>query len=543
MKVKRVTLSLWERVRFLSGSGEGINLPLILIALSAILFFFKLGSFSLYDAAETTYGEFIKQIRLTGDWVSMHYNGEVIFDKPPLYFWLAALMTYMFGFNEFAIRFWAALSGVLTVVATFYLGQAFHGRRVGFLSGIIAMTAFQFMIQSRIAELDILLTLLLTSAFLFFWQGYHTRKPHFYWLFYACLALATLVKGLIGVALPGTAIFLFLLLRKELHRIREMQVLPGAAIVLLIGSPWYIAEWARHGSEFTEFVLGFLFLSRFKGVVAGHPGPWYYYFFALLLGFAPWSHFLPYSFWRTIKERANPAALLSLCYIIPVFVVFSVAKTKLPNYMLPLYPFLAIMVAKLWHDFAEEHQEHLRRGMSTANLLLAAVAALLIIGFAMAATNYQGQYEEFLPRLLLLAGVLIAGSLTSIVAYFMRSYRISFAALPAMVFAIALILTTLILPGVDELKGAKPLGKELEQIIEPGQKIAAYQVGNRPSVVLHSPGPVQFLETKDELNFFLLKRRGYVFTTDQEYEKIRRSLVRGTAILSKKGDLLVIYKP
>ena len=86
-----------------------INVVIILILLSSALFFFKLGSFSLYDAAETTYGEFIKQMRLTGDWLTLRYNAEIIFDKPPLYYWLATIATYIFGFNAFAVRFWAAV--------------------------------------------------------------------------------------------------------------------------------------------------------------------------------------------------------------------------------------------------------------------------------------------------------------------------------------------------------------------------------------------------------------------------------------------------
>jgi hypothetical protein len=200
------------------------------------------------------------------------------------------------------------------------------------------------------------------------------------------------------------------------------------------------------------------------------------------------------------------------------------------------------MTGKLWNDFMENGQK-MRRGMSIANILLGVVVILIIIGFSIAAANYTGQYEEFMPRLLFLAGVLVLGSLTSIVSYFLKAYRVSFASLPVMVFAIALILTTLILPGVEDLKGSKPLGRQISEIIEPGQEIAAYEVGNRPSVVLHSPQPVQFLKHQDALNFFLLKRKGYVFTTTNEYEKIKKSLPRNTRILDKKGDLLVIYKP
>ncbi|MDD5382298.1 MAG: glycosyltransferase family 39 protein, partial [Candidatus Margulisbacteria bacterium] len=193
------------------GEGEDpsswrVRAIIILIALAALLFFFKLGSFSLYDAAETTYGEFIKQIGLTGDWLTMHYNAQIIFDKPPLFFWLAAAATHLFGFNEFAIRFWAALCGVLTVVTTFLLGKAFYNQRTGFLSALIVMTAFQFLVQSRIAEIDILLTLFISLTFLCFYYGYLSKKPYFYWSAYLCMALALLTKGIIGIALPATAV-------------------------------------------------------------------------------------------------------------------------------------------------------------------------------------------------------------------------------------------------------------------------------------------------------------------------------------------------
>jgi 4-amino-4-deoxy-L-arabinose transferase-like glycosyltransferase len=517
----------------------------ILILLSVALFFFKLGSFSLYDAAETTYGEFIKQIRLTGDWITMHYNGEIIFDKPPLYFWLATIATFIFGLNEFAIRFWAAICGVLTVVTTFYVGKSFYNEKVGFFSGMIVMTAFQFLIQSRIAELDILLTLLMTLAILLFWQGYHTKKKHFFWLFYFAMALATLVKGLIGIAIPVFAIFLFLLFRKELNRVWEMQIPAGIIITALVASPWYLAEWHLHGQAFVDFALGFLFLSRFKGVVAGHPGPWYYYFFALLIGFAPWSHFLPYALKRTWKNKLGKPELLSLCFIIPVFIVFSIAKTKLPNYVLPLYPILAIMVGKLWYDFLGRSQKKMHRGMAIAQILLLVIVVLIIIGFIIVGTsNYSGPYQEEIPKLLFLAGALAVGSFNSIfLFFFFRKYEISFYAIPAMVFVITLILTIQTLPAVEKYKGTKELGQKVTKVIEKDQKIAAYNTGNRPGVVLYNSKPITFIKNNKELNNFLWKKEGYIFTTIGEYEKIKGKLPWNTKILEKKGELLVIYKP
>ena len=352
------------------------------------------------------------------------------------------------------------------------------------------------------------------------------------------MALGFLLKGIIGIAIPAFTIFLFLLIKKELYRLKEMRILPGIIIILTIGTPWYIAEWLLHGEKFVQFALGFLFLSRFGGVVAGHPGPWYYYFLALLLGFAPWSHFLPYSLFRTWKQRANAPELLTLCFIVPVFIVFSIAKTKLPSYLLPIFPFLAITIGKLWNDFLSLDQNKLRRPMTTAIVSFAIVVLLLIIGFIIVGTSqYSSQYQESLPNLLFLGSILIVGSLVSIVFYFTKRYQSSFASIPIMVFIIALILTTQTLPLVENYKGTKELANKVSQVIKTDEQIAAYHVGNRPGVVFYNSKPIVFLDQQEQLLEFLKKKQGYCFTTIEEHKKLQEK--RKT--LAQQGKLIVIY--
>ncbi|MBU0502643.1 MAG: glycosyltransferase family 39 protein [bacterium] len=536
---------------------------IILIIASFCLYFFKLGSFSLYDAAETTYGEFIKQIMLTGDWITMHYNGQIMFDKPPLYFWLARVFTIIIGFNEWAIRLPAAIFGVLTVITTFLLGKVFYDKRVGFLSALVLMTAFQFLIQSRIAELDVLLVFFITAGLYCFWQGK-------YKLMYLWMALGTLIKGIIAIAMPGLAIFLFLLITnvaqafrpanstsrpKGLHCFfKELQIVPGILIILAIGGPWYAAEWILHGEKFTQFVLGFLFLARFQDVVSGHPGPWYYYFPALLLGFFPWSHFIPYAFIRTWRNKLNKPELLTLCYIIPVFIVFSVAKTKLPNYILPIYPFLAIMVGKLWIDFLEERNLRLNvsvpfagnRGvqpqvsqnpMLISNLGLLIVVILVFIAAVIAGRQYSGPYEALLPQLQLLGTIIGVGSLLSIFFSFSKNKRMSFAILPVMVFMMTAVLTTKTLPAIEEYKGTKELAQKVTEVIKPNEQIAAYHVGNRPGIVFYNSKPVVYLETEQKLAAFLQAKKGYCFTTVGKVEEAKGKL----KVWKAKGDLAIIH--
>jgi 4-amino-4-deoxy-L-arabinose transferase-like glycosyltransferase len=363
------------------------------------------------------------------------------------------------------------------------------------------------------------------------------------------MALGVLIKGLLGVALPAFAIFLFLMFKKELRKAKEFHLLPGLLIILVIGLPWYIAEYMIHGKVFLEFALGFLFLSRFQGAVSGHAGPWYYYFFALILGFAPWSQFLPVGLWQTWKRATTRDSrlvtrdpeLLTLCFILPAFIVFSIAKTKIPNYVLPLYPFLAIMVAAMWDRFFNDPAKE-RKAFVISNICFAVVIVLIFIGVIMLGnSNYPSQYAALMPSLLGLAATLLLGGLFSIMFFFTKAYHYSFAVIPVMVFGIALILTVEALPQVENFKGAKPLGQELAKVVKNRQMIAAYETGNRPSVVLHSPATVTFLTKEAELDRFLSAKKGFAFTTTDEYEKIRLRLPRGAKVFDKKGDLLVIY--
>ena len=508
---------------------------IILIILASMLFFFKLGSFSLYDAAETTYGEFVKQILLTGDWITMHFNGQIIFDKPPLYFWLATLATYLFGFNEFALRFWAALAGVLTVIVTYFLGKTLYHKKVGFLSALILMSAFQFIVQARIAEIDVLLALFLNLALLFLFLGYQTSNRWYYLLSYPFMGLATLTKGIIGVVLPLFVFFLFLTVKKEFRKIKESHLLPGILIILLIALPWYLVEYLRHGGAFLNFVFGFLFLSRFQTVVSGHPGPWYYYFISLILGFAPWSAYLPYSLWKTWKQRTNESELFTLCYLLPVFIVFSLAKTKLPNYLLPLFPFLAITVGKAWQEVLEQGKADL--GFFLSHLFNLVVVSLIFLAAVIAGQNYTGPFQALLPQLCLLAGILSLGTLAAFAFFLLKNYRVSFLSTIIMVFVVIGFLTFQTLPAVENFKGTKELAQKVSHVIKDDETIASYQIGNRPGVVFYNQKPILFLDQEKDLLSFLKKKKGYCFTTTEQYEKLKKKV----KLLGIKGDLVVIY--
>ncbi|OGC23687.1 hypothetical protein A2291_04210 [candidate division WOR-1 bacterium RIFOXYB2_FULL_42_35] len=510
---------------------------IVLIVLAFILFFFRLGDFSLYDAVESTYGEFIKQMRLTGNWLTLHYNDQIIFDKPPLYYWVATFLSYLFGLNELTIRLFAAVCGVSTVVVTYLFGKTFYNRRTGFFAGLIVMTALQFIVQSRIAELDIVLTLFMTSALLFFYLARNSEHKQLYLLTYVAMALATLTKGIIGAAVPAFTIFLFLIIKREFYRFKEMKLMLGTLIFLLIALPWYLLNYLVHGQVFAEFVLGFLFLSRFEGAVSGHAGPWYYYFIMIPLGFAPWSQFLPLSLFRTWKSSRNPAELLMLCHILPLFIVFSIAKTKLPGYVLPLYPFLAITIAKLWDDFLGAKQKELRLGMTIAQIGFSLVVGLIVIALIILGRNYPGYYEQLSVNILTLEAILVVGGLTSFILYFSKKYLWSFFLYAVISFAIIASLVFQTLPVVEGYKATKDLAKKVSTVLQAEDQIAAWEVGNRPSVVYYNKKTVRFLLTKADLYEFVRSKKGYCFVTKEQFNNLTTKL----PVFTKQGELIVLH--
>ena len=189
------------------------------------------------------------------------------------------------------------------------------------------------------------------------------------------------------------------------------------------------------------------------------------------------------------------------------------------------------MVGKLWADF----QESERRAMLVSNISLAIVVALVFIAAVIAGSQYSGPYEALMPQLKLLGLVIATGSLFSILFFIFKKYKLSFAALPTMVFVMTTILTTQTLPAVEEYKGTKELAQKVTEVIKPHEQIAAYNVGNRPGIVFYNSKPVVYLNSEKELNNFLRAKKGYCFTTVDEGKKIKWG-----KSLFEKGDLVII---
>lgn len=316
------------------------NSLLIICGLALFMLLFGIGGVPLLDPDEPVYAETAREMLQTGDFLSPRIFGDYWYDKPPMYYWLVALSQMVFGDNEFAARFPTAIMGCLTSILLYVGGTKLFNERAGFWAAFILTTCIQFFYIGKAAVTDMTLLFFMTAALLCF-------VHKLYWLMYICMALATLTKGPIGLVFPGAIIFIYLLIMGQLREILRMHVLRGILLYLLIASPWYYAMYTVHGMAFIETFLGFHNLTRFTTAEHANRVTFWYYIPVIIFGLFPWTGLLLQSIKSSISEsRIDDMRKLFFLHVwwLFIFLFFTICKTKLVSYVLPLFPALAMII-------------------------------------------------------------------------------------------------------------------------------------------------------------------------------------------------------
>jgi 4-amino-4-deoxy-L-arabinose transferase-like glycosyltransferase len=323
--------------------------------LSGGLFLFRLGTPGLFDADEPAYAQAAREMLETGDWVTPRFNGRPRFDKPILYYWLITLSYRVFGVTEFAVRVWSALAGVILVGLVAWAARRAFGSPADLWAGVVFATNPLTALLARAAVTDMLLTLFVTTAILAGLEALGGSRGARWWarLLWTAMGLAVLVKGPVGVLIPVFALGGSLIFLQERWRaLGRLVPWEGPVAFVVLALPWYGLVLAANGWSFVEGFLIKHHITRYTGVVSSHAGPIWFYVPVLLIGFFPWSGFLPAALWRAgkaarLREGSNPADRLLVacaCWVTGVFVFFSFAGTKLPSYLFPAFPALALLV-------------------------------------------------------------------------------------------------------------------------------------------------------------------------------------------------------
>ena len=318
-----------------------------LLAAMALAWIATLGTRSLVSADEGRYATLSLAMLQSGDWITPRLNGILYFEKPPLQYWGGALAMALFGVNEFAARLYPGLAGLATVAMLGHTASTLWGRRAGLHALLIGGSCTWIALNSHFLALDAglcaTLTGVLCAVLLAERPGAGVAAQRRWMLAaWAGMALAVLSKGLVGILIPGAVLVLVSFWRLDFGIWRRLQWGGGALLLALIAVPWFVLVSQRNPG-FAEFFFIHEHFQRFLTPVARREGAWWYFLPFLAVGLLPWTGALP---WLLRPRRSDFAGSLLWLWALFVLLFFSVSSSKLPSYILPMFPALALLAAR-----------------------------------------------------------------------------------------------------------------------------------------------------------------------------------------------------
>jgi 4-amino-4-deoxy-L-arabinose transferase-like glycosyltransferase len=318
----------------------------LLLALVAALLLFRLGDVPLVGPDEPRYARVAVEMHRAGEWVRPTLQGRPWLEKPALYYWLAGAAFSLLGETVGAARLPSVAAGLLMVGVTVLVGARLHRPAAGLHAGFALGTSLLFFAYSRAASMDMLLAAGVTGAIgLAGLRLLGLAGPRAMVAAWACAGAATLAKGPLGLLLPVLVVGGFVVATRRWHLLREC--LPGAGVLafVLVAAPWYLLIWRDQGGHFIDVFLLDHNIQRFTTTVHRHPGPPWYYAPLLLAGLFPWSGLMLPGLARLAPRRFRPDLFVLLWLALPL-AFFSLAGSKLPGYILPCLPPLALVIGR-----------------------------------------------------------------------------------------------------------------------------------------------------------------------------------------------------
>ena len=349
---------------------------------------------------EGRYGEIGRWMLQSGDWLTPRLNGLPFFHKPPYLYWLEAMSLAAFGVNEIALRLVPALHAGLMLIALYLGARAVTSGPIARRSVLMLGTSLGFLIGGQYVNHDMLVAAWIGVAigcFAFAFMAGDRPDAALARFGFAACAMGMLSKGLIGIALPGLVLLIWLLWTRQFKKVLHLPWFSGMALFALIALPWFIVAQQKYPGLFDYMFVGQQF-NRYTAATYNNPQPWWFYLAALVLLLFPWAIFV-FSEIRvrgTVRSTPKPPladAWRSLCWIwvLAILVFFSLPNSKLIGYILPVLPPLALLAALGW----ESAMAHRASAVKVfASLCLFNVALAVVIVTQVGAVTREGRAQD-----------------------------------------------------------------------------------------------------------------------------------------------------
>jgi 4-amino-4-deoxy-L-arabinose transferase-like glycosyltransferase len=355
----------------------------VLAILAALALVVGIGNMDrrLANPDEGRYSEISREMAASGDWVTPRLNGLKYFEKPPLQYWATALAFKAFGESEVSARLYVGLCALATLLLAGFMAWRLHGPGASLATMLVLVASPYFLALGGIVTLDVGLTLWTTATFFALLLAEQSaaagrEREGRRWMLgaWAAMALAVLSKGLIGIVFAGAAVFFVIALTRSLAILKRMQWGWGLLVFFAIAAPWFVAVSAAN-PEFARFFFVHEHFERFLTQSHRRVQAWWFFLPILALGLLPWLLALPSAVVRAWRSETGAVFQpLRTCLLWSAFIVafFSASGSKLPAYVLPAFPPLALV---LGFHLAQAPERKL------AALLAPVVLVALILGW------------------------------------------------------------------------------------------------------------------------------------------------------------------
>ena len=374
---------------------KNTTLAWTLIAVFILFSLYALGLRTLVPPDEGRYAEMAREMFVSGDWITTRLNGIKYFEKPPLQSWMNALSFALFGIGDWQARLWTGLCGIGGVLLTGYTGGKVFGPRVGFYAALVLGSCFYWVACGQIDSLDMglsgMMTIALCALLLAQRDGVGARERRNWMLAcWAGMALAVLSKGLIGLMLPGGVLVVYTVVTRDWRLWTRLHAGPGLPLFFAIAAPWFVLV-AIANPEQPAFFFIHEHWDRFFLKEHHREQAWYIFFVLGAIGMVPWLGVLGQSLLlgarreQHTRGRFRPRLML-LVWAVFILLFFTKSNSKLPGYILPIFPALALLVAN-YLDISS-------RRSRMFNAALMAVVGVALLATAPFMTRLAGRASE-----------------------------------------------------------------------------------------------------------------------------------------------------
>lgn len=512
---------------------------LLMLAVIATVWLWLAGGRPLMDPDEARYAEIPREMLLSGDWVIPRLNGLPYLEKPPLQYWATMLAYRAFGVSEWSARLWTVLTSLATLLVVYaYASRTWSPTVAPRATGFLA-SAFIFVLLGHQLTLDASLTFFLTLATLSFCYAQQHRTgtsggARAMLVCWAALAAAVLTKGMVAILLPGAVLALYSLGQRDWQSWRHLNLRWGLPLFVLLAAPWFVLA-AQRNADFLQFFFVHEHWQRFLTRSADRYQPWWFFPVIFLAGSMPWT----VQAVRTMLfgwGAGRPAGIFDATRLLwvwcwAVLVFFSLSKSKLAPYILPMFPALALLIAS-------DSVRQVRRDalyaptVSGLALLLALLLALGVLSIdrdldlVNVASLRVVQHNLRWIALALLAGMLAAG-------YFLwrrRPWRASIAIAIAW-FTSGVALFPVLQP-IYPLLSSRDLASAVPAALDPQTEVYSVRM-YRHGLTFYWRRPLVLVGYRGELNLGLRQQPAAGIDTLEEFAVRWRAANNAVAVMPR----------